>query len=281
MTERADSSPAGDLDSGGPSGSRGAFDLTGRVIVVSGAAGGIGGEAAIDFTEAGAAVVLGDVDVDRLERLGNTIRDRGGDPVTVQTDVTDKQQVDRLAQTALDRHGRIDGWANVAGVIVNNLIIDTTPEELDSVLGVNLLGTFWGVAAAGRSMGRGGAIVNISSAGADMPAPTISVYAMLKAAVNHLTRCAAVELGPQGIRVNAVAPGFTDTPMVQRHWTTADGRVEDDRRRQRIDQQRSLSPLGLVGEPRDQALAMRYLLSDASRFMTGQILRPNGGVVMP
>ena len=113
-----------------------------------------------------------------------------------------------------------------------------------------------------------------------MPAPTLSIYAMTKAAVNHLTRCAAVELGGRNIRVNAVAPGFTDTPMVQRNWTREDGTVDDDARAELLGVRAAQSPLGTTATPEDQAWAMLYLASDASRFVTGQVLRPNGGVVM-
>ncbi|HVM63833.1 MAG TPA: SDR family oxidoreductase, partial [Acidimicrobiales bacterium] len=168
------------------------------------------------------------------------------------------------------------------GVIRNSLVVDTTEEDLDAVLAVNLKGVYWGCAAAGRVMGAAGrgAIVNVASAGGEMPAPTLSVYAMSKAAVIQLTRVVAAELGPKGVRANAVAPGFIETPMTKRNWTNADGTVDQDKRAQLLGARGAQSPLGTTGEPTDIAYAMLYLAVDASRFMTGQVLRPNGGVYM-
>jgi 3-oxoacyl-[acyl-carrier protein] reductase len=152
-----------------------------------------------------------------------------------------------------------------------------------AVVGVNLEGVYWGTAAAGRIMmeaGRG-SIINIASAGGDMPTPNISVYGLTKAAVIHMTKTAATEFGPSGVRVNAIAPGFIDTPMVAVHWTDPSGRTDQDKRRSMLEMRAAQAPLGVTGEPADIAYAMLYLASDASRFMTGQVVRPNGGVVMP
>jgi 3-oxoacyl-[acyl-carrier protein] reductase len=198
------------------------FSLAGRVAVITGAAGGIGRQAAITFAQAGADVVIADVGVKGLEGTAALVAEAGGTALVVPTDVSDRDAVEALGAAALDAYGRIDVWANVAGIIRYAPITEVTPDDLSAIVGVNQFGTYWGVAAAGRIMAanpivegsgrRGGSIINITSAGGDMPAPTLSVYAMTKAAVAHLTRCAAVEFGPSGIRVNAVAPGFTDTP---------------------------------------------------------------------
>lgn len=256
------------------------FSLKGRVAVITGAAGGIGRQAAITFTQAGADVLLADVGEDGLAETASMVEDVGGRATVVPTDVSDRAAVNALAIAAIKAHGRLDVWANVAGIIRNSMIVDATPEDVEAVTKVNLWGTYWGIAAAGRAMKNGGSIINVSSAGGEMAAPTLSIYAMTKAAVSHLTRCAAAELGASNIRVNAIAPGFTDTPMVQRNWTNDDGSVDDAARDALLAQRAAQSPLAVTGTPEDQSWAMLYLASDASRFVTGQVLRPNGGVVM-
>ena len=261
------------------------FSLAGRVAVITGAAGGIGRQAAITFAQAGADVVIADVGVAGLEGTAALVAEVGGTALVVPTDVSNRDAVEALAAAALEAHGRIDVWANVAGIIRYAPITEVPPDDLFAIVSVNQFGTYWGVAAAGRIMAadpgkRGGSIINITSAGGDMPAPTLSVYAMTKAAVAHLTRCAAVEFGPSGIRVNAVAPGFTDTPMVQGNWTRPDGSVDEEARSFMMGVRAAQSPLGTTATPEDQTLAMLYLASDASKFVTGQILRPNGGVYM-
>jgi 3-oxoacyl-[acyl-carrier protein] reductase len=256
------------------------FSLHGRTAVITGAAGGIGRQAAITFTQAGANVLIADVGVAGLEETAEMVAAAGGNATVVPTDVSDRDQVNALADAAIKTHGRLDIWANVAGVIRYMNIVDATPEDVEFITKVNLWGTYWGVAAAGRAMTNGGSIINVSSAGGDMPAPTLSIYAMTKAAVSHLTRCAAVELGANDIRVNAIAPGFTDTPMVQGRWTNADGSIDEAERESYTNTRAAQSPLRTIATPEDQTWAMLYLASDASRFVTGQVIRPNGGVVM-
>jgi 3-oxoacyl-[acyl-carrier protein] reductase len=256
------------------------FSLHGRTAVITGAAGGIGRQAAITFTQAGANVLIADVGIAGLEETAEMVAAAGGNATVVPTDVSDRDQVNALADAAIKTNGRLDIWANVAGVIRYMNIVDATPEDVEFITKVNLWGTYWGVAAAGRAMTNGGSIINVSSAGGDMPAPTLSIYAMTKAAVSHLTRCAAVELGANDIRVNAIAPGFTDTPMVQGRWTNADGSINEAERESYTSTRAAQSPLRTIATAEDQSWAMLYLASDASRFVTGQVIRPNGGVVM-
>ena len=259
-----------------------AFSLEGRTAVVTGAAMGIGRQTALTFAGAGAHVVIADRLEDALEETGAAIEAAGAKATLVPTDVSVRVAVDDLARAAIRATGRVDVWANVAGIIRNASIVDTTEEDLDAIIAVNLKGVFWGCAAAGRAMsaaGRG-SIINVASAGGEVPAPTLAVYGMTKAGVIQLTRTAAAELGPRGVRVNAVAPGFIETPMTSRAWTNDDGTVDEAKRKQTLDTRGMVAPLRTTGTPDDIAYAMLYLAADASRFMTGEVLRPNGGVHM-
>jgi len=255
-----------------------AFALDGRTAVGTGAAGGIGRQTAVTYAAAGARVVIADVDTTGLEETEALL----SDAIVVPTDVTARTDVDTLARTAFEATGRLDVWANVAGIIRYAPVVDTDEADLDAVLAVNLKGVFFGCAAAGRIMqaAERGAIVNVASAGGEVAAPMIGVYGMTKAAVIQLTRIVAVELGPAGVRCNAVAPGWVETGMTAAAWTGEDGAVDEAQRMQVRGSRQAGSPLGIAGEPTDIAYAMLYLASDAARFVTGTVLRPNGGVHM-
>lgn len=260
-----------------------AFNLAGRVAVVTGAASGIGRQAAIVLAQAGAQIVLADVDAAGLAETEARIASFGGEGTGRRCDVSKRDDVEALAGFTLAEKGQIDIWANIAGVISAQPIVNVAEAEIDRQIGVNLKGTYWGCAAAARAMtARGsGSIINISSAGADVPAPGLSVYAMTKAAVSMLTRTLAHEVGPHGVRANAIAPGFIETPMVAYRWTMDDGGIDEAKRAEILKHRAGTSVLGLTGEPSDIGFAILYLASDAGRFVTGQVLRPNGGAAMP
>jgi 3-oxoacyl-[acyl-carrier protein] reductase len=260
-----------------------AFTLAGRVAVITGAASGIGRQAALTFTEAGAQVVLADIDEDGLAQTADEVAALGGKPVPLRTDVTSRDEVEALARHAVEAGGRLDVWANVAGILLPSLVVDTTEETLDRMIGINIKGLYWGCAAAARIMtAQGhGSIINISSAGADIPQPGLSVYSFTKSAVKMITRTLAHEVGPQGVRVNTVAPGFVDTPMVTYRFRRDDGSLDEDKRAALFQTRADQSILGVIGTTSDITMAMLYLASDASRFVTGQTLRPNGGIAMP
>jgi 3-oxoacyl-[acyl-carrier protein] reductase len=127
----------------------------------------------------------------------------------------------------------------------------------------------------------GGAIVNMSSTAADKPAPGNGLYALAKSGVMMLTRVLALQLGNRGIRVNGIAPGATLTNFSRRYFTKDDGTIDESQREAWLERMAKLSPLGITGTPEDQAWLVLYLASPASRFVTGQILRANGGWSMP
>jgi 3-oxoacyl-[acyl-carrier protein] reductase len=259
------------------------FSLEGRTAAITGAASGIGRETARVLAEAGARLVLADIDEAGLAQTAALLGNAGAPPIMRRLDVADRAAVEALADEAARATGRLDVWVNAAGALLNRPILEVAEPDMDRLLNVNQKGVYWGCAAAGRVMraaGRG-SIVNVSSAGADTSPPDVSVYAMTKAAVNALTRSAAKEFGVFGVRVNAVAPGFIDTPMVSWRFRNADGSIDPEKHEATLQQMAKVSPLGVTGTPRDIALAILYLAADASRFVTGQIVRPNGGVVMP
>lgn len=255
------------------------FSLEGRVAVVTGAASGIGRQAAQTFAEAGARVVIGDVDEAGLAETASLI---GSAATVLRTDVSRHADVEALAVRALGVGGRIDVWANVAGTAGPCPILDVTEELLERVIAINLKGVFWGSTAAARAMKAqgSGSIINISSTGAISAPPNMSVYALTKSGVSAVTRSVAKEMGPFGVRANTVSPGFVETTLATWSYRNADGTLDEAKRDEALRLRRAAAPLGTIGEPTDIAYAMLYLASDASRFVTGQNLYVNGGVTM-
>jgi 3-oxoacyl-[acyl-carrier protein] reductase len=261
-----------------------AFDLSSRVAVVTGAASGIGRATAGLFAEAGASLVLGDIDETGLRAASEEIAAASGRPVTaVRTSVTERSDIDALIQQAVDEHGRLDIMANIAGVPHRSSILDVTDADYDRIMDINLRSVLYGCQAALKVMvaQQKGVIVNIASGAADTPSPTLGLYAMSKAAVAMLTKSLACEFGPHGIRVNAISPGIIFSNFSRPHFTNEDGSVDDDRKAAFEERSANAGVLGRYGLPTDVAWSILYAVADASSFMTGQILRPNGGAAMP
>ena len=255
------------------------FDLSGRRAFITGAASGIGRATAIQLANAGAEVVCADINLEGANETVARANEVGQGASAVQLDVTDQDQVKQVIGSG----AAFDVLCNVAGILTHVPVADLSESELDRVLSINLKGPlFCAQAAIGgmRTAGRG-SIINLTSAAIDTVAPNIAAYAMSKAAVAQLTKTMAIEWAGFGVRVNAVAPGFVDTKMTEYSYVNADGSIDEERRSAHMKAMRDYAPLGIVGQSDDIATAVLFLAADASRFMTGQILRPNGGIAMP
>lgn len=243
------------------------FRLDGRRAVVTGGARGIGRAIVFALAGAGAAVTIADRDAAAAEATAAVLRERGG-AVTVQVlDVTDVVAVEAAATAASDT----DILVNNAGLVTNAPVLDTTDADWRRVLDVDLDGVFWCARAFGRAMvaRRRGAIVNVGSMAGDIVVHPQAqpAYNAAKAAVHMLTKSLAAEWAKSGVRVNAVAPGYTATEL------TLLGRSKPDWFAAWLDR----TPMGRLGEPDEIAAAVLFLASDAASFMTGSVVTVDGG----
>lgn len=254
-----------------PEGIDPAISVSGKVIVVTGAGRGLGREFAERLAAGGARLVLGDIDEQTVCAVSETLTRAGADSRATRCDVTDPAQARELIDLAAGAFGRLDGVINNAGVTYQEAAEDSDLERWASVISINLTGTFTISREAGRMMLQqgGGSIVNLASIHA-LVAPSFhkaSAYCASKAGVIGLTRALANEWGESGVRVNAIAPGFIETEMTRQRL------AEEDYRSGIL----SRTPLRRVGRPVDLVGAVHFLLSDASSFVTGQVIGIDGG----
>lgn len=247
--------------------------LTERVAVVTGAAAGIGRATAELFAEEGARVVLADVAAEAVEGVAAGIRDAGGSAAAVVADVSTEEGVEAVAGAAERAFGPVDVLVNNAGVELKKLVEDTSLDEWNRILRINLTSAFLMSRRVIRGMKerRRGVIVMNSSVGNFIAATKSSAYGASKAGMMALARSLALEGAEYGIRVNAVCPGVIDTPMNERNLSRADD--PEAMRRSWFE----ITPLGRLGTPRDVAQAMLFLASDESGFVTGLPLVIDGG----
>src|SRR5579884_2806320 len=206
-----------------------AYDLTGRVAVITGAASGIGAATCEVLAGAGATIVAADLNAGGVQEVAAKLTANGATAIAVPTDVTKRAEVAALVDRAVADFGKLDIMCNIAGAMFPGLIEEVEDEIIDQSIALNLKGVLYGTQFAIRAMkGRGGAIVNVSSTGIDVPYVGIGLYAMTKAAVAMLSMTAAMEGGPHGIRVNAIAPGATLTPFTTWRLHNPDGTLNQE-----------------------------------------------------
>ncbi|TDN69982.1 glucose 1-dehydrogenase [Paraburkholderia sp. BL10I2N1] len=247
--------------------------LDGKAIIITGGGGGIGRAAALGCAVAGARVVVADVGKAAGEATISLIREQGGEAVFVAVDVADETQVERLVATAIEEFGRLDGAFNNAGLSQTNVPLhELTVAQWRKVQGVNYDGVFFCMKHEIRAMleGGGGSIVNVSSSLGRVSVPLAAEYCGSKAGVLGLTRAAAVDYGKKSIRVNAILPGVTKTPMVS-------SLVSNPQFAELLPRIEARHAMGRLGMPEEIAAAAVWLLSDQASFVTGAELAVDGG----
>jgi NAD(P)-dependent dehydrogenase (short-subunit alcohol dehydrogenase family) len=244
--------------------------LDGRVGVVTGAGRGIGRAITLAFARAGADVVVASRTAAELATLATEVERIGRRALQVPTDVSDGAAVDALADAAVERFGTFDVWVNNAGVApFLATFVDTRPAGFERYFDVNFFSAVYGTRAASRVLlpKGSGSVLNLASIDAFMVEPELTYYGTAKAAVASLTKSCALEWAARGVRVNAIAPGWIDTPMnrAERDDPEAEARILAD------------IPMRRWGRPEEIAAAAVFLSCDAASFITGEILIADGG----
>ena len=246
-------------------------DLNGKSIIVTGAGAGLGRAVALSLAKEGSKVTIGEINEKTGAATLAAIEETGGQAQFVKTDISDENSVTRMVETAISAYGQLDGACNNAAVPQSNKSLhEVTLEDWDRVHSVNSRGTFLCIKYEIAAMlGKGGAIVNVSSTGAVRGFPGLTEYSASKAAILGLTRSAAVEYASQGIRVNAVMPGFI---------LTEGGKAALAENPELEAITTSLHPIGRGAEPEEIAAAIVWLLSDEASFVTGACNAVDGGI---
>ena len=245
--------------------------MEGKVAVVTGASRGIGKAIAVKLASKGATVVINyNGSRERAEEVKNEVESAGGKAVIIQCNVADFDACKEFIETVIKEQGRIDILVNNAGITKDGLLMKMSEEDFDAVLDTNLKGAFHTIQAVSRQMlkQRSGRIVNISSVVGVSGNAGQANYAASKAGIIGLTKSAAKELASRGITVNAIAPGFIKTDMTD---------VLSDKVKENI---AASIPMGSMGTTEDVAKAAAFLASDGARYITGQVLRVDGGMAM-
>jgi NAD(P)-dependent dehydrogenase (short-subunit alcohol dehydrogenase family) len=249
------------------------FLVTDKVAIVTGSRRGIGKATALALAEAGSDVVICDsvTDDGQLDAVAKEIQALGRRSLSAKVDITRSADVQDLVERVMNELGRIDILVNNAGILIKSLFLDMSEGNWDKLINTNLKGCYLCSQAVGRKMvdQKAGAIINVASQYAFKVVPGMGGYSIAKAGVAMLTRVLARELGPHGVRANAVAPGLARTEFSKASWSDP----------QFLKQYESSVPLGRIAETGDLTGAILFLASDASRYVTGHTILVDGGAL--
>jgi len=247
----------------------GMFDLHGKCAVVVGAGSGIGKAIALGYADAGADILVADYNQKSLNAISKEIHDKGKKYVAVKTDVTDENDVENMAATAMDCFGRIDVFVHSVGTTCRKPLLEMSTAEFEQVIRVNQVSVF----TCGRVVGSimvsqgSGSIINLASIMGHVALPGRAGYDSSKGGVVQLTKAMALDFAPHNVRVSALCPGFTKTPLTQGLWENDD----------MLEFIKSRTPMGRLADPQEMVGAAIFLASDASQYVTGSSLFVDGG----
>lgn len=249
--------------------------LDDRIALVTGGGGGIGRASVLALANVGATVVVADIAANRAQQTVDLVEESGGHAEALSVDVSQPEQVSDLIAHTVERHGGLDCAVNAAAIEFEDTdVTEATDADYERMMNVNVRSVFLGLrhqVAAMLAHGRGGSIVAIASSSSFRPQPRTPLYTASKHAVLGLVRACAVDHAANGIRINAIAPGAIDTPMLRQ---AIDRRHGDHEQMARV-----LSPMRRFGDPSEVAAAVLWLCSDESSFVTGHAMAVDGGLL--
>ncbi len=244
-------------------------NLQDKVAIITGASRGIGAQSAIKLAELGAKVVVNYANSPQAaEAVTSSIMEKGGQAIAVKADVSSLKEIEYLFETTISHFGKVDILVNNAGIMHTIPISEVTEEQFDQHFAINVKGTYFACQQAFKHMAPNGRIVNFSTSVAGVMFPGYSIYAATKGAVEQISRQLAREFGPKNITINTIAPGPTTTELF------LEGKTPEQ-----LQALKGNNAFGRFGETNDIADALAFLVSDESRWITGQTIRVNGGMI--